>query len=190
MQMEKVYIGLGSNLGGRRSMLRQALHQMERHGISIEGHSSLWESEPVDAPGTPWFLNMAVGAFCAMEPTALLETLLSIEAAMGRVRSEANAPRTLDLDLLLYGDRLLDEPRLRVPHPRMWERRFVLAPLAEIAPSVSDPRGGATVRERLEQLPQEPIVKQVGSLRDADILASTTRKQRSRFKNEVQIDRR
>ena len=188
--MEKVYIGLGSNLGRRRSMLWQALEQMERRGIQIESRSSLWESEPVDAPGTPWFLNMAVGAVCPMEPSALLECLLSIEAATGRVRGEVNAPRTLDLDLLLFGDRLLDEPRLRLPHPRMWERRFVLAPLAEIAPSVADPRGGATVRQRLEQLPQEPIVKQVGSLRVADILASTTRKQRSRSKNEVQIDRR
>jgi 2-amino-4-hydroxy-6-hydroxymethyldihydropteridine diphosphokinase len=190
MRMEKSYIGLGSNLGRRRSMLRQALQQMERRGIAIESHSSLWESEPVDAPGTPWFLNMAVGAGCEMEPSALLECLLSIEVEMGRVRGEVNAPRTLDLDLLLFGDRLLDEPQLIVPHPRMWERRFVLAPLAEIAPGLTDPRGGVTVRERLAQLPQEPIVKQVGSLRVADILASTTRKQRSRFKNEVQIDRR
>jgi len=188
--MEKVYIGLGSNLGRRRSMLRQALQHMDGCGIFVESCSSLWESEPVGAPGTPWFLNMAVGAVCAMEPSALLDSLLSIEGVMGRVRGEVNAPRTLDLDLLLFGSRVLEEPRLQLPHPRMWERRFVLAPLAEIAPSVTDPRGGPTARERLGQLPQEPIVKQVGSLRVADILAATTRKQRSRFQNEVQIDRR
>lgn len=173
--MEPVYIGLGSNLGRRRESLRRGIEAMGRAGIRVRRCSSLWESEPVDAPGTPWFLNMAVEAETGLEPRALLASLLAIERDLGRERALANAPRTLDLDLLLYGARLADEPRLRLPHPRMWQRRFVLAPLAEIAPSLTHPQGGPSVRQLLDGLPTQPIVKQIGSLRVAGILAPSTR---------------
>jgi 2-amino-4-hydroxy-6-hydroxymethyldihydropteridine diphosphokinase len=130
-----IYIAVGSNLGNRAGHIEAALHELEEHGdIRVVRRSTLHETEPVGGPaGQPRFLNAAAELATALEPRALLARLLEIEQRHGRERVVPNGPRTLDLDLLLYGDRVLDEPDLQVPHPRMWERAFVLAPLGEIA---------------------------------------------------------
>ena len=128
------YIGLGSNIGDREEHLRAGLFSMARARVFPVAVSSLWETEPVDGAGPDWFLNMVARVSTDLAPEQILEALLSGERERGRERRRPNAPRELDLDLLLLGDLRLDTPRLTVPHPRLWSRRFVLAPLAEIAP--------------------------------------------------------
>ena len=128
------YIGLGSNIGDREEHLRAGLLAMARAGVSPVAVSSLWETEPVGGAGPDWFLNMVARVATDLSPDEILEVLLAGERERGRERRRPNAPRELDLDLLLLGDVRLSTPRLTVPHPRLWSRRFVLAPLAEIAP--------------------------------------------------------
>ena len=128
------YIGLGSNIGDREELLRAGLLAMARGGVFPVAVSSLWETEPVDGAGPDWFLNMVARVSTDLSPDAILGVLLSGERERGRERRSPNAPRELDLDLLLLGDVKVDTPDLTVPHPRLWSRRFVLAPLAEIAP--------------------------------------------------------
>jgi 2-amino-4-hydroxy-6-hydroxymethyldihydropteridine diphosphokinase len=128
------YIGLGSNIGDREEHLRAGLLAMARAGVSPVTVSSLWETEPVDGAGPDWFLNMVARVTTDLLPERILDVLLSSERERGRQRRQPNAPRELDLDLLLLGDLQLNTARLTVPHPRLWSRRFVLAPLAEIAP--------------------------------------------------------
>jgi len=128
------FVGLGSNIGDREEHLREALAAMERRGILPVALSSLWETEPVGGAGPGWFLNMVARIETSLGPEAVLEALLAIEEGRGRVRNRANAPRELDLDLLTLGGLTRDGPDLILPHPRMTSRKFVLAPLAEIAP--------------------------------------------------------
>jgi 2-amino-4-hydroxy-6-hydroxymethyldihydropteridine diphosphokinase len=128
------YVGLGSNVGDREGHLRAGLLAMERGGVSPVAVSSLWETEPVDGAGPAWFLNMVARVSTALDPEDVLEVLLAAERDRGRERRAQNAPRELDLDLLTLGDLTLATPSLTLPHPRMRSRRFVLAPLAELAP--------------------------------------------------------
>jgi len=158
------YLALGSNLGDRAANLRAGLEGIARRGLVPLDLSSVWETEPVDSPEPLWFLNMVARAETDLPPLEVLDRLLDAEREAGRVRSARNAPRLLDLDLLLLGDLRLDHARLVLPHPRMWERRFVLAPLAEIAPGLLDPRTGRTVREACEALPPRPWVRRLGPL--------------------------
>ncbi len=128
------YIGLGSNIGDREEHLKEGLLSMARSGVLPVVVSSLWETEPVDGAGPDWFLNMVARVSTGLAPEQILDVLLAVERERGRKRRYPNAPRELDLDLLLLDDVRLDTARLTVPHPRLWSRRFVLAPLAEIAP--------------------------------------------------------
>ncbi len=132
------YVALGSNLGDRAAHLEAAIAALRATpGIEVIALSSVRETEPVGGPPQGPYLNAVVALRTELAPRALLERLLEIEAAQGRERGpERNAPRTLDLDLLLYGDEKIDEPDLVVPHPRMHERAFVLEPLAELAPDL------------------------------------------------------
>ena len=141
------YVGLGANLGDPAGQIRAALEGLgSATGVRVLRSSSLYASAPVDAPGQPDFVNAVVMIETALAPHPLLRLLLDLEARFGRVRSFPNAPRTLDLDLLLYGEATLDLPDLRVPHPRMHLRRFVLEPLVEISPDATIPGHGSAMR--------------------------------------------
>jgi 2-amino-4-hydroxy-6-hydroxymethyldihydropteridine diphosphokinase len=145
--LSAVAIALGSNLGDRRAHLAWAIDELGRLLTDVRV-SSIFETEPVDVDEPqPPYLNAAVVGRTALEPRALLAALLALERARGRERPSRRAPRTLDLDLILYGDRVIDEPGLVVPHPEFQRRAFVLDPLAEVAPDWKDPRAGITVRE-------------------------------------------
>jgi 2-amino-4-hydroxy-6-hydroxymethyldihydropteridine diphosphokinase len=139
----KAFVGLGANIGDPRAQIGRALEALG--GIPatrLVRASSLWRSAPVGYAAQPDFVNAVAELETAQDARALLGELLAIEKRFGRERSFANAPRTLDLDLLLYGDRVLSEQGLQVPHPRMHERAFVLAPLVEIAPDIEIPGRG------------------------------------------------
>lgn len=144
--MATVFLGLGTNLGDREANLRAAL-RMLRDVVRIEAVSAVYESEPVGYRAQPDFWNLVVRAMTRLEPLALLEAVRGIERALGREPSFRNAPRVMDIDLLLYDDVELDLPELTLPHPRMLERAFVLKPLAELAPDAVHPRTGRTFRE-------------------------------------------
>ncbi len=140
--MTTAFVGIGSNLGEPESQIAVALEQLAAEdGIEVVAVSTLRETEPVGYLDQPSFLNGAAQLETALPPRELLERLLEIESRLGRVRGEGPrfGPRTIDLDLLLYGDETIDEPGLTVPHPRLWERRFVLEPLAELAPGLDIP---------------------------------------------------
>jgi 2-amino-4-hydroxy-6-hydroxymethyldihydropteridine diphosphokinase len=146
-----VAIALGSNLGSRETYLSQGVEAL-RAVLANMRVSSFIETEPVGVFGQPPFLNGAIVAETTRSPRALLDQLLETERQLGRRRPFDRAPRTLDLDLILYGDLLIDEPDLQIPHPRFRERRFVLEPLAAIAPDMIDPVTGRTIAELLLDL--------------------------------------
>lgn len=152
MAAQQAFIGLGANLGDRGQALAQAVEAMGRlPGTRLVGLSSLYVSAPVDASG-PDFLNAVAMLQTSLEPLALLHALQSIELAAGRERPYRNAPRTLDLDVLLHGDLQLDTPELILPHPRMAERAFVLLPLAELAPErVTPTQLAAVAAQRIDR---------------------------------------
>jgi len=139
----RAFIGLGANLGHPGDQLRAALEALRSlPGSSLTRHSSLWSSAPLGYAGQPDFLNAVAEIDTTLSADALLDQLQGIETRYGRTRSFANAPRTLDLDLLLYGEEIRNDPRLTLPHPRMHERAFVLRPLAQIAPGLLIPGRG------------------------------------------------
>ena len=149
-----VYIGLGSNLGDRRRNLEAALEALRAHPqITVSAVSSLLETDPVGGPpGQGKFLNAAAEIETDLAPEALLEELKRIEHALGRRPGPRWGPRPMDLDILLYGEEILETGTLVIPHPRLRERLFVLAPLAEIAPTARDPVTGLSVRDLLEKV--------------------------------------
>ena len=134
-----VYLSAGSNLGDRKAHLIGGIESLRSAGIKIRRISSAYETEPWGVPEQPWFLNIVAEAETILSPGQLLARLQETEASHGRVRTFPGAPRTLDLDILLFGALVLDERSLQIPHPRMTQRRFVLRPFAEIAPDVLHP---------------------------------------------------
>ncbi|WP_017718759.1 2-amino-4-hydroxy-6-hydroxymethyldihydropteridine diphosphokinase [Kamptonema formosum] len=150
MKSARTAIALGSNLGDSRAILEAALETLaQTPGITVESRSSWYQTVAV-GPAQPDYINGCALLRVNVLPQELLETLLEIEAKFGRVRQERWGARTLDLDLLLFDDLIVDTPALQLPHPRLRERAFVLMPLAEIAPDWSEPACGETIRTLLE----------------------------------------
>ncbi len=144
--MPRAFVGLGSNLGDREGSLRRALHELSSEaGVAVRRVSSFRETEPVGYLDQPRFVNAVAELETELAPRALLDLLLEVERRLGRNREEAPrlGPRTIDLDLLLYGEKAMEEPGLTLPHPRLHERRFVLEPLAELDPRLVVPGRGA-----------------------------------------------
>ena len=145
--MKTVYLSLGSNLGDREAALQAALDKLDAPDLTVTRVSSVYETEPVDFQKQPWFLNLAVEARTSLFPMQLLGRVSQIEQALGRKRLVAKGPRVIDIDILLYGTAVIHSARLVVPHPRLPERRFVLEPLAELAPDLRHPVLRRTMRE-------------------------------------------
>lgn len=154
------YLSFGSNVGDRETHLRRAIGGLEVAG-RIVSVSSFYETEPVEFVDQAWFLNCAVAVETTLTPKQLMASLLGIEQEMARRRTEKKGPRTIDIDVLLYGDIILQKPGLIIPHPAMHQRRFVLEPLAEIAPEARHPVLKKTVRELLQALPAGQAVRKL-----------------------------
>jgi 2-amino-4-hydroxy-6-hydroxymethyldihydropteridine diphosphokinase len=151
---KSVYLSLGSNLGDRQANLRTAIGKLMNLG-DVMTVSSIYETEPIGLREQPWFLNCVVLMQTERLPRLFLKYILGIEQEMGRKRLQPKGPRIIDIDILLFGNATIETPELTVPHPAMHERRFVLAPLAEIAPEVRHPVMKRAARELLEALPRE-----------------------------------
>ncbi|MGA2236222.1 MAG: 2-amino-4-hydroxy-6-hydroxymethyldihydropteridine diphosphokinase [Terriglobales bacterium] len=157
---ETAYLSLGSNLGDRAANLRTAVAQLDVAGRLL-AVSALYETQPVEVPDQPWFLNCVAAIETDKTPRELLKLALQVEAGMGRLRMREKGARKIDIDVVLFGDRVVDEPGLKIPHPAMHQRRFVLEPLVEIAPEVRHPELGKTARELLAALAGGQMVRRL-----------------------------
>jgi 2-amino-4-hydroxy-6-hydroxymethyldihydropteridine diphosphokinase len=157
--MKTVYLGLGSNMGDRAAMLQAAVCALESPRLHILRVSPVYETEPMDVPGQHWFLNQVAEAETDLFPLQLLRRIAKVEAQLGRRRLAPKGPRTIDIDILLLGNSVVTMPSLEIPHPRLRGRRFVLAPLADLAPDLRDPVTRKTVRELLGELRGQSVRK-------------------------------
>jgi 2-amino-4-hydroxy-6-hydroxymethyldihydropteridine diphosphokinase len=157
--LKVVYIALGSNIGDRAENLQQARAQITAPDLRVLRASSIYETAPRDIKDQPWFLNQVIECETDLFPRQLLARLQKIEKSMGRKRGIAKGPREIDLDILFFGDAVVKAPELEVPHPRMAERRFVLQPLAELAPEKKHPGTRKTVREMLAGVADQVVRK-------------------------------
>jgi len=154
-----VFLCLGSNMGDRRAQIDGGVAELERGGVRVETRSSVYETEPVGIEDQPWYLNQVIRGRTRLTPGELLGVCKAVERLFGRNPSGVRfGPRTLDIDVLLYGDRVIAEDRLTVPHPRMHERRFVLVPLLEVAPDLAVPQEGTKYAQILERLDEGKAV--------------------------------
>ena len=155
-----VYLSLGSNVGDRLANLSTAIERLKSVG-EIVGVSSFYETEPVEFTAQPWFINGGVKLNTEKTPDQLLVEILQIEQHMGRQRTQAKGPRAIDIDILLFGDSVINTKDLTIPHPAMQKRRFVLEPLAEIAPDVQHPVLQQTIQELRDALPAGQAVRKI-----------------------------
>ena len=155
--MKTVYLGLGSNVGDREATLRSAIERLSAPDLRVLRVSPVYETEPVDFREQRWFLNLVLEAETDLFPMQLLWRASKIERELGRTRSVAKGPRTIDIDILLYGKAVVRSEALEIPHPRMVDRRFVLAPLADLAPDLRHPVTHRSVRQMLEAAPQQTV---------------------------------
>jgi 2-amino-4-hydroxy-6-hydroxymethyldihydropteridine diphosphokinase len=155
---ELVYLSLGSNVGGRAGNLNAAIERLRAFG-EIVAVSAFYETEPVEFTAQPWFVNCAVALNTEKPPQELLAGILDIEQKLGRLRGQKKGPRIIDVDILFFGDAIVDDSGLTIPHPAMHERRFVLEPLAQIAPDVRHPVFKRTIKELRDALPPGQAVR-------------------------------
>ena len=159
MAGKTIYLSLGSNIGDRDKNLRTAISKLGEAKVRVTRVSSFYETEPVDLREQPWFLNCVVQGETEIPALDLLRALREIESRMGSKKLVPKGPRLIDVDILLYGNEIIDTPELQVPHPRMLQRRFVLVPLAEIAPSLKHPSWKATAGELLANLSDASVAR-------------------------------
>ena len=162
--MTITYLSLGSNLGDRAANLRAAIAALPAASLNVRKVSSFYETEPVDYLDQPWFLNCVVEGETESLPIELLHSLREIETRLGSKKAFAKGPRILDIDILLFGDQSVNTPELQIPHPRMLSRKFVLAPLAEIAPQAQHPSWPGTVREILTRCNDPSTIRLVSEV--------------------------
>lgn len=165
MALKRIYLSLGSNVGDREQNLQDAIDRLAGAGIRILRCSSVYETEPQDLADQPWFLNVVIEAETELMPMQLLSRIVAIEKEMGRTRKVAKGPRPIDIDVLFFGRFVIDTPQLCVPHPRLDQRRFVLAPMAELAPDFRHPVMRKSMRELLGRLKGQEVRRREGRLR-------------------------
>src|SRR5882672_2584109 len=159
MAGKTVYLSLGSNVGDREQMLQATINQLNSSQVRITRVSSVYETEPQEQRNQRWFLNLVVEAETDLFPRQLLARIAKIEQQLGRRRMLANGPRTIDIDILFYGSFIVETPELTIPHPRFAERRFVLAPMVDLAPELRDPVTRRTIRDLLPSTAGQAVRK-------------------------------
>jgi 2-amino-4-hydroxy-6-hydroxymethyldihydropteridine diphosphokinase len=164
----QVYLGIGSNLGDRQANIEKALKLLNER-LQIELVSSIYETKPMGYVEQPKFLNAVCRGQTELGPLQLLSLVKGIEASLGRVSSFPNAPRTIDLDIIFYGDMIMQTPELTIPHPRLEKRAFVLIPLLEIAPDLSHPVSGESVKDLTARVQRREGIKKIGKLGVGDL---------------------
>jgi len=147
-----VYLALGSNIGDREQYIRSAIQGLSARGVATLRCASIYLTEPRELPNQPWFLNTVLEASTSLDPEQLLHVCFEVEADHFRTRDVSKGPRTLDIDIIFFGREIVRSPELEIPHPRFSKRRFVLEPLAEIAPEFVDPLSGKTVFQLLKEV--------------------------------------
>ena len=155
--MKTIYLSLGSNIGRREAHLDAAIERLNAPDLRVLRVSPTYETEPVDYTSQPLFLNLVLEAETTLFPMQLLARVGRIERVLGRVRSVPKGPRIIDIDVLLYGQSIIRTAKLELPHPRMAERRFVLAPLADLSPDLRHPATHRTVKEMLDAAPRQGV---------------------------------
>ncbi|HZL56028.1 MAG TPA: 2-amino-4-hydroxy-6-hydroxymethyldihydropteridine diphosphokinase [Bryobacteraceae bacterium] len=155
--MKTAYLGLGSNLGDRQAWLAAAIDKLKSPGLCFVRCSGLYETEPMGMKDQPWFLNQVAEYKTNLFPRQLLRRIRRIENELGRKRGVRNGPRNIDIDILLYGMAIVKADELEIPHPRFRERRFVLAPLAELEPGLRDPVTGKKIKDLLAGVSSQAI---------------------------------
>ncbi len=161
MSTHTVYLSLGSNLGDRAAHIEQALSLLGEKNVRIVKRSSFYETEPLEFLDQGWFLNIAAEAETALSPAELLRVILQVEQELGRKRTVRSGPRTIDIDILFFDENIAHTSELEIPHPRMEERRFVLVPMAEIAPELRHPVLNLTMAELLAATKDQSQVQRV-----------------------------
>jgi 2-amino-4-hydroxy-6-hydroxymethyldihydropteridine diphosphokinase len=164
---KRIYLSLGSNIGDRAANLNVAIERLSLVG-EVVAVSAFYETEPVEVTSQPWFLNCVVALDTDKLPQQVLNALLKVEQDMGRRRTQNKGPRNIDIDILLFGDAVVEAKGLTIPHPALSQRRFVLEPLAEIAPEVCHPVLKKTIRELRDALPPGQTVRKVGKDRSSE----------------------
>jgi 2-amino-4-hydroxy-6-hydroxymethyldihydropteridine diphosphokinase len=157
--MKTVYLGLGSNLGDRPAMLQAAIDELHSQEVSVVRLSSVYETQPMDVPNQPWFLNLVAEAHTQLFPLQLLTRIGKIEQRLGRRRMVPKGPRSIDIDILLYANSVIRTSSLVVPHERLTQRRFVLVPLLELKPDLRDPVTRRALREQLGSVASQEMRK-------------------------------
>jgi len=159
--MESVFLALGSNIGAREEYLRAAIRDLSTRGIDLVRAAPVYSTQPLEVFDQPWFLNTVLEVRTDLNPDELLRMCLDVEKQNHRVREALKGPRTLDIDIIFYGNEIVRVPGLTIPHPNFSFRRFVLAPLAELAPDFVDPISGKTLQDLLEACADRSDVRRI-----------------------------